>query len=110
MHVLVANEPRAYRDVISGALRALRPGLDVATAEPEELDREFLLRLSPQLVVCSEVTQAIESFAPAWIELYPGHSGGAVVCIGDERKAFPEMCFETLLSTVDRAGLLHRLA
>lgn len=40
MRVLVANQPRAYRGVISGALQALRPDLDVATAAPGDLDEE----------------------------------------------------------------------
>ena len=109
MRVLVANQPRAYRDVISGALQALRPDLDVATADPGDLDEE-VRRLSPYLVICSRVTGAVDSLAPAWIELYPGHSAGAVVRLREEPYAVPEMDFETLLSTVDRAWLLCQLA
>jgi hypothetical protein len=66
MRVLVANEPTIYREVISAAFRALRPCIQVFTAEPEELDREFS-RLQPQLVVCSRLTRRVELDAPAWV-------------------------------------------
>jgi hypothetical protein len=39
MCVLVANEPLAYREVVSAALRELRPRIRVHTAEPAELER-----------------------------------------------------------------------
>ena len=102
MRILLANEPRAYRDVISGTLEALHPDLDVLTAEPAELDEE-VLRVSPHLVICSRITPVVESKAPVWIELYPGHTSGAVVELMGEREAIPEMNFEKLLSTVERA-------
>lgn len=108
MLVLIANDPRAYREAISGTLEALRPGFEVLMVEPGNLDEE-VLRMAPHLVVCSRVSNIIEERAPVWIELYPGHSSGAVVQIADERTAIPEMDFETLLSTVDRAGLLYEL-
>lgn len=105
MRILLANEPRAYRDVISGTVEALRPGFEVLTAEPAKLDEE-VLRLSPHLVICSRVTPVVESKAPVWIELYPGHASGAVVELQGEREAILEMDFEKLLSTIDRAGSL----
>ncbi|QIN80396.1 hypothetical protein GBA65_19850 [Rubrobacter marinus] len=104
MRVLLANEPRAYRDVISGTLEALRPELEILTAEPGELDAE-VLRLSPHFVLCSRVTPVVESRAPVWIELYPDQAPGAVVDLRGEREVLPEMRFEKLLSTVDRARL-----
>ena len=36
--VLLANVPRAYREVIASAIRALRPNLEVESTEPDELD------------------------------------------------------------------------
>ena len=105
MRVLLANGPRSYRDVLSGTLEALYPDFEILTAEPCELDQE-VLRSSPHLVVCSRITPVVESNAPVWIELYPGHTSGAVVDVRGERQAIPEMDFEKLLSTVDRARLL----
>ena len=105
MRMLLANGPRSYRDVLSGTLKVLYPDFEILTAEPYDLD-EGVLRSSPHLVVCSRITPVVESNAPVWIELYPGHTSGAVVDVGGERQAILEMGFEKLLSTVDRARLL----
>jgi hypothetical protein len=109
MRVLIANEPLAYREVISAALRKLRPHLEVYTAEPTNLDKEFL-RLSPKLVMCSRRTQLIERKACAWVELYPQHTYGAVVSLAGKKTPFEEMGFDALLSIVDEAERLYTLA
>jgi hypothetical protein len=67
-----------YREVISLALRGLRPGIEVFTADPEDLEGEFL-RLMPQLVICNRPTKRVELEAPVWIELYPDGASHAVV-------------------------------
>jgi hypothetical protein len=75
VRVLVANEPTIYREVISAALKELRPSVEVFAAASEDLDQEFL-RLLPRLVVCSTLT-ALQgrwsaastgdgAFSPAW--------------------------------------------
>ena len=50
LQVLVANEPCAYREVITGVLRELRPHIEVNAGEPDGLDGE-VARLRPHLVV-----------------------------------------------------------
>jgi len=109
MRVLVANEPLAYREVISGAIQELRPHLEVLAAEPADLDEEFL-RYAPGFVVCSQTTPLIEQEAPASVELYPDHTSGAVISLNGEKKTFEAMDFDTLLSIVDEAQRLYRLA
>ena len=90
-----------YREVISATLRELRPGIEVFTAEPEDLEGEFL-RLIPQLVVCNRLTQRVEFEAPVWIELYPDGASHAVVGNSDgSRTLFPGMDFDTLLAILD---------
>jgi hypothetical protein len=106
MCVLVANEPLAYREVISVAFRELRPRIRVHTAEPADLDKE-LLRRTPRLVVCSKTSALVESEAPAWVELYPEHTCRAVVSLAGEKSAFDEMDFETLLLILDEAERLY---
>jgi hypothetical protein len=98
---LIANGPSMYREVISATLRELRPGIEVFTAEPEDLEGEFL-RLMPQLVVCSRLTKRVEFEAPAWIELYPDGASHAVVGNHDgSRTLLPSMDFDTLLAILD---------
>jgi hypothetical protein len=101
VRALIANEPAMYREVISAALRELRPDVEVFTAEPEDLEREFL-RLLPQLVVCSNLTKRVELEAPAWIELYPDGASRAVVGnLDGSRTILPGIDFDTLLSILD---------
>lgn len=109
MRVLVANEPRAYRVVISAALKELRPHLEVHTAQPTNLDEEFL-RLAPGLVVCSRTTALIEEATASWVELYPDHSSGARASLAGEKTTFAEMDFDALLSILDEAERLYQTA
>ncbi len=106
MRVLVANEPVAYREVISGTFKVMRSHLEVRTAEPANLDEEFL-RYAPSVVVCSRVTTLIEQEAAAWIELYPEHASKAIVYLAGEKMTFKTMPFEVLLSILDEAEHLY---
>lgn len=66
--VLVAIDPRMYREVIAHFFRGHRPRVEVWTSDPEELGGEAR-RLSPQLVVCHRVSSAVRSSAVSWVEL-----------------------------------------
>ena len=101
MRALIANSPAMYREVISAALRELRPGIEVFTAEPEDLEGEFL-RLLPQLVVCNRLTKRVELGAPVWVELYPDGAPYAVVgSVDGSRRTLPGMDFDMLLFILD---------
>ncbi len=53
VRVLVANEPRSYREAIAGVIRVVcGPFLEVLEAEPEGLDAA-VLGVRPHLVICS---------------------------------------------------------
>ncbi len=98
---MIANGPSMYREVISATLRELRPGIEVFTADPEDLEGEFL-RLMPQLVVCSRLTKRVELEASMWIELYPDGASHAVVGNPDgSRTLLPGIDFDTLLAILD---------
>jgi hypothetical protein len=106
MRVLVAHSLRSYREVISTALRELRPNLLIFTADAENLDEEFT-RLSPHLVLCSRVTEVVEREAFAWVELYPEHGSESVVSICGHKRVYPEMDLDALLSVLDEAERLY---
>ena len=76
--VLVANEPRSYRELLARVLPELRPGLLVRALEPAELD-EVVAGVPTALVVCSELSAAVRAHAPAWLLLYPGGADRAEV-------------------------------
>lgn len=100
--VLLANEPRSYRQAIAGVLRGLRPDLDVAETEQAHLDRE-LRRGTPQLVICSHATPAVRVAVPAWVELYTDHGSLSSVSIHQEVSAVDGMEISDLLQIVDKA-------
>ena len=102
MRILVANEPRAYREAIAHAIQALKPGAEVIAVEPAALGFE-IKRLTPQLVICSRVTPAVEEGVPAWIELYPEYESLARLSIGGKRLTVVGIKLEDLLSAVERA-------
>ena len=58
--VLVANEPRVYREALAGALAALSPEASVVAVEPAEHDG-MVVRTRPDLVFCSSLAPAVEA-------------------------------------------------
>ena len=103
--VLLANEPRVYRESIAQVFRQLRPNVEVVTAEPDELE-EHVLRLAPDVVIFSEATGVVRERVPIWVELYPGYGPESVVGTGKERSTIKEIQLSDLLSVVDRAERL----
>lgn len=101
--VLVANEPRAYRDALAGALAALRPDLRVESLAPDALDLA-LDRPRPPVVVCSRLTPRVEALACAWIVLYPGQESVAIVRGPDGRHVVPDPDLADLLDAIQQAA------
>lgn len=99
--ILLANEPRSYRQAIACVLRDLRPGVEVDETEQAALDRG-LRRSVPQLVICSRATPAVQGTAPAWVELYTDDGPLSSVAIGEERSTVPEIELADILRIVDR--------
>jgi hypothetical protein len=104
MHVLVANEPCAYREAITDVLRELRPHIEVNAVEPEGLDGE-VARLRPHLVVCSRITASVSTLL-AWVMLYPNGENHAVINTAGEQMRVENVGFDDLLSAIDRIELL----
>ena len=90
--VVLANEPRAYRESIAQVFRQLRPNVEVMTVEPDELE-ERVLSLARERV-------------PIWVELYPGYGSRSVIGVGEERSTVEEIQLSDLLSALDRAERL----
>jgi hypothetical protein len=101
VRVLIANEPSIYREVISSALEELRPDVEVFTAVPDDLEKDFLPTL-PDLVVCSRTTKRVKLDAPAWVELYPDGASSVTIRNRDgSRRTLPRIGFDNLLCILD---------
>lgn len=108
MRLLMANEPRAYREVIAEAVRELRSGVEVRTVEPGALD-DAISDFGPDMVICSSATEAVRENALAWLELYPEFSAHSVANVGGETSTFEEIQLSDILSVIDRTEqILHK--
>jgi hypothetical protein len=105
MRVLMAIEPRSYREVIGEAIRGLRSHLEVAIVDPETLEPE-MARFDPGLVICSRPNTAAANGRPAWIEFQPYAQPAARIYVGGRRFELQEVELEDLLSVIDEAEWL----
>ena len=103
--VLMANEPRAYREGIAAVISQLRPAVEVETVEPDALD-DSIKRYVPDMVICSKATETLKSRVRVWVELYPENGAISVANIGGRRIEYTEIQLPDLLSIVDKAGEL----
>jgi hypothetical protein len=103
LRVLLANEPRSYRESIAAVFRQLRPDLEVRVVEPEALESN-VARFDPDVVICSRVTGAVRERVPVWVELYPEHTAHSVASEGGRRTEFAEVQLLDLIEILDRAA------
>ena len=108
MRILLANQPRLYREVIGDAFYALRPQHDVVTVAPEHLDDE-VVRLAPQLVFCSQLTLAVQVHPLAWVMLYPEGKPHAVICLSGRCRTVADLELSDLLAIIDRTERMAQL-
>jgi hypothetical protein len=100
--VLMANEPRAYREGIAAVIGQLRPAVEVETVEPNALD-DSIERCVPDMVICSKATETLKGRVRVWVELYPENGTISVANIGGRRTEYTEIQLPDLLSIVDKA-------
>ncbi len=100
-HVLVANELASYRESIAAAMRFSFPDVEVFEATSTDLNRE-VLRLRPELVICSRVTSLVKERVPNWVELYPECEPLSTFYLDGERSVKEQVDLSDLLSIVDR--------
>ncbi len=99
--VLMANELASYRQTIAVVLRELRPDVEVIETDSGALNQQ-VLRLTPDLVICSRATSVVRDRVPNWIELYPNCESLSTIFIGGERSTVDDVQLSDLISLVDR--------
>ena len=105
IRVLVANEPRSYREVLAVVLSELRRRADVITVDPADLDLAVACH-HPHLVVCSRLTAGVQAGAVAWALLYPNGASCAELSLAGERTSMSSIDLGGLLSLFDAAAQL----
>jgi hypothetical protein len=107
LRILLANEPRSYRETLAAALRILKPNIEVFVVDPDELDAE-VERLGPQVVICSRATPIVKARSLAWVELYPEHGSVSMVSVGGKRSTIAGIGLGDLLMVIERTETLAR--
>ena len=102
-HVLVANELASYRESIAAVLRYSFPDLEVFEATSADLNRE-VLRLRPELVICSRATSLVRDRVPNWVELHPECQTLSTFCLEGEHSVKEQVELSDLISIVDRSA------
>ena len=103
VRVLVANEPRAYREAFVGTLQTLRPAAEVVEARPEDLDQEVRV-FRPDLVLCSHVSSLVEKAVLNWVLLYPKNDPSIMVFTDGELSTVGNVDLNDLVALVDRTA------
>jgi hypothetical protein len=106
--ILIASELRSYRQAIASAFRELRPDTEVFEAEPGDLNRE-VLRLRPDIVICSQVTPLVKECSPNWVELYPYREPRSTVFVNGEESDVQDIQLSDLLGIADKVGRMVQL-
>ncbi len=110
LRILVANELRSYREVIGAAFPHLRPQHAVTAIAPsEDLDTE-VAHLDPQLVLCNNLTPAMQARPIACVMLYPNGETRAEICVDGNCTTVADLELSKLLALIDQTEKLARLA
>jgi len=106
MVVLIAIEPRSYRQVIGRTMQALRPHVEVVVLDPDTLEAG-VARLEPDLVFANRPASS-SSGGPVWVEFRPYEEPPARVSLAGRTWELEEVELSDLLSIVDEAEGLSR--
>jgi hypothetical protein len=104
VQVMVALEPRSYREAIGQAIQGLRPHLCVAVVDPLSLVSE-VVRHTPRLVVHSRPDMLPAGAEMSWIELPEDTRLPATVCRYGRCSEWKGLDLVGLLSVVDAVML-----
>lgn len=103
--VLIANDPRAYRETIAVAIGMLCPDVRIIVADPEKVD-DFVTMYQPQIVLCSHLTAVIEAQVPTWAVLYPDGSENALLQMRGKRSRVPNIELNGIVRLVGEPDIL----
>jgi hypothetical protein len=109
MQIIVAIEPRSYRQVIGQTIRALRPHVEVTVLDPDTLGAG-VTRLEPDLVFAGRSDTFSPAGRSAWVEFRPYEHPPARVFLGGRTWELEEVELSDLLSVVDEAEEYGRAA
>ena len=103
LQIVVANEPRLYREVLAGALMVQRPSYEVVLVEPDEL-KATLTQTSADLVIAPASSPLLRAYDGVCL-LLNTPEGQRVVLLraGAVAHIIEQADFSDLLSLIDQS-------
>jgi hypothetical protein len=106
VRILVTIIPLMYREAIAGYLLQHRPGYEVRSSAPENIEEEVIL-FAPHLLVHDD-TDGLDPRmlrgVPCWIEVLYSDSMGARISVEGRIEENPDISTEVLLRVADEAA------
>jgi hypothetical protein len=100
--IVVAHEPRLWRWAMAATFRIIRPRLWVVVAAPEDLD-SAVARHAPALVVCSVLTEFVQTRVPTWVRIDRVDANRATIGQGGRERTVGLLDFVDLVTVLDEA-------
>jgi hypothetical protein len=106
VRILVTIMPLMYREAIAGYLLQHRPGYEVRSSAPENIEEEVIL-FAPHLLVHDDtdgLDPEVLRGVPCWIEVLYSDSMGARISVEGRIEENPDISTEVLLRVADEAA------
>ena len=102
VRVIIALDVPLYRDAMVQTMSHLRPSWEILEVLPEALDRTVVCE-QPDVVICSQLTEVVETRARIWFVLLPAGSYRCVMSVDGVRREESNMPFASILDAIERA-------
>jgi hypothetical protein len=107
VRILVTITPLMYREAIAGYLLQHRPGYEVRSSAPENIEEEVIL-FAPHLLVHDD-TDGLDPRmlrdVPCWIEVLYSDSMGARISVEGRIEVNPDISTDVLLRVADESAV-----
>jgi hypothetical protein len=105
LRLVVANDPRSYREAIATAIQRLQPDVEVMVVDPADLaDQVELWR--PHMVISSVPVARPGDYPLCWVALYPAGTTQVAVTVAGQQTWARDIDLAELLAIVDRTAAL----
>jgi hypothetical protein len=105
LRLVVANDPRSYRETIATAIQRLRPDVEVMVVDPADLGDQ-VERWRPHMVISSVPVARAGDCPLCWVALYPARKTLVIVNVAGQQTWARDMDLAELLAIVDRTAAL----
>jgi hypothetical protein len=100
IRILIAIEHLSHRESLAEMLRVFRPEAAIIEVDPDGLE-EAVIEREPDLVICSALSEIVETRVFGWAVLYPSDQNRAVLSLGGSRWQQPAVTVIHLLQFID---------